>query len=253
MERLFKILYKILAVFFTLSVFLISGFIAIIGPATNKGFYTSQFEKVDDFGETVLDNVRYQYRYLEDEKAKEYVKNMTSEQLMDLMMHTMKYCLFLEDDLNPVIDGERLEIFREDEYSHMEDVKGVFGGGMLIVLVGVAVFAVTLTLGLLKKKGYYENCRKYPYYTLIGVLLVLGFIGIAAAIDFDKAFEIFHKIFFDGNWQFASGVMIAMIGTIFLDLVPIILAIWIGLLALFVVGVVFYNKWLKGKFAKSKN
>ena len=192
-----KILYRIGTVFFTLSVFLMIGFVAIIGPAISRGFYKSQFQKVDEYGETVLDVVRYQSIYLDDEKASEYIENLTEEQLLDLMMHTMKYCLYLEEDLNITVDGEYLEIFREDEYSHMEDVKKVFGGGILIVGFAFLVFIASLILGIKNKKGYYLNSRKFPYYTLIGVFAVLAFIGLAAAIDFDKAFEIFHKIFFE--------------------------------------------------------
>lgn len=243
-----KAIYKICAVFFTLSVFLILGFISIMIPATSTAFYSSQFSKVDEYGGTAVDDVRYQAKYLSDENAKAYIENLTEDQLMDLMMHTMKYCLFLEDDLNPTVGGVHLEVFREDEYSHMKDVKGVFGGGLLMVLFSLVVFGVTLTLGLLKKKGYYENAKKVPYFTLIGVFSVLAFIGLAAAINFDVAFEVFHMIFFDGNWQFSNGVMIAMIGRIFLDLVPIILIIWVVLLALFVTGIYFYNKALTKKF-----
>ena len=243
-----KVLSKIIAVIFTVSLFLICGFVAIIGPATSKAFYRAQFEKESIFGGTVLEDVRAQYEYLDDEKAREFVKNMSAEELLNLMMHTMKYCLFLEDDLNPTIGGERLEVFREDEYSHMEDVKGVFGGG--IIIVGVAlVFAIAISVLFVKrKKDYYDNARKVPYFTLIGVFSVLAIIGLAAAIDFDTAFRIFHEIFFDGNWTFSSGVMISMIGGIFLDLVPIILAVWVILLGLFVFGVWWLNKWLKKKY-----
>lgn len=245
-----KIVYRVGAVLFTLAVFLMIGSVAVLCPAISKGFYSSQFLKENGKNDTVLENVRYQSKYIEDEKAKEYISNLTDEQLMNLMMHTIKYCLYLEDDLNITVEGEYLEIFRPDELSHMADVKGVFGGGLLIVFVAIIIFVVTLALGLIKKKGYYENCRKIPYYTIIGVMILLGFIGLAVAIDFGKAFDVFHKILFDDNWRFSNGVMIAMIGLskIFLDLVPIILTIWISLLLLFVIGVKLYNGYLSRKF-----
>ena len=134
----------------------------------------------------------------------------------------------------------------------MQDVKNLFGGGIILVLVATVILCVLLVLGLIKKKGYYENCRKVPYYTLIGIFAVLALLGLAIAIDFTTAFEIFHQIFFDGNYAFADGVMIAMINNIFFDLVPIILVIWIVLLALFVVGLVLYNYVLKQKFTQSE-
>lgn len=252
MDKFIKIIYKICAVIFTLAVFLATGFIAIMIPANSPSFYKEQFYKIDYFGNPVIETVRLQARLIEDKKASKYIANISEEQLLDLMMHTMKYLTFLEDDLNITVDGEYLEIYRSDELSHMQDVKNLFGGGIILVLVATVILCVLLVLGLIKKKGYYENCRKVPYYTLIGIFAVLALLGLAIAIDFTTAFEIFHQIFFDGNYAFADGVMIAMINNIFFDLVPIILAIWIVLLALFVVGLVLYNYVLKQKFTQSE-
>ena len=64
-------------------------------------------------------------------------------------------------------------------------------------------------------------------------------------IWFDKAFDIFHKLLFDGNWEFETGVMIKMIGYVFDDIFPIILTIWLTLLALFGVGILRFNKKIK--------
>ena len=66
-------------------------------------------------------------------------------------------------------------------------------------------------------------------------------------IWFDKAFDIFHKLLFDGNWEFETGVMIKMIGYIFDDIFPIIFAVWLSIIALFGIGVLLYNKVLKRK------
>lgn len=237
-----KILAKIYTVLFTVSVFLIFGFVAIMIPASSQAFYRSQFEKYD-----VLKSVQFQHRYLEDENAREYIQTLTDEELDDLMMHVVRYCLFLEDDLNITVDGVHLEIFRDDEYSHMQDVKNVFGGGLIIVLVSVIIILVGVVLFLIYRKGYYENCRKIPFITLavIGGLLVL--VALYALIDFESAFTLFHVILFDGNWMFSHGVMITMIGQIFFDIVPIIAVIWIGLILSYVLALYLYNKILAKK------
>ena len=86
-----------------------------------------------------------------------------------------------------------------------------------------------------------------PIYALIGVLLVLFTVGVIAMVNFDKAFDIFHKLLFDGNWEFETGIMIKMIGYIFDDILPIILTIWLSLLVLLGAGVLLYNKTLKQK------
>lgn len=232
-----KILAKIYTVLFTLSVFLVFGFISIMIPANSPAFYRSQFEKYD-----VLENVRYQYRYLYEDNAREYIATLSDEQLDELMAHVMRYCLYLEDDLNVTVDGEYLEIFREDEYSHMQDVKNVFGGGLIIVLFSLLIIVGGVILFLIYRKGYYDNCRKIPFITLGVIGGVLLLIALYALIDFTSAFTAFHLIFFDGNWTFSNGVMIAMIGQIFFDIVPIIVAIWLTLTAGLVVALALYNK-----------
>lgn len=232
-----KILAKIYTVLFSVSVFLVFGFISIIIPATSPAFYRAQFEKYD-----VLRSVQYQYRYLFDEEAREYISTLSDEELDALMMHVMDYCLYLEDDLNPTINGKTLTVFREDEYSHMQDVKEVFGGGLIIVLVSVLIIIAGIVLFLVYRKGYYENCRKIPFITFAVIGGILLLIALFALVDFNTAFIVFHLLLFEGNWTFANGVMIAMIGQIFFDIVPIIVAIWVGLIVLYVLTLCLYNK-----------
>lgn len=253
MENLKKHGSRLLAVVFTVCAFLIFGFAAVIIPSTSTAFYKSQFRKND-----TLKYVQYQSRYLEGD-AKEYIANLTEEQLLSLMRHTMRYCLYFEDDLNPTVNGEKLQVFRNEsgetltdgcrEISHMADVKRVFGGGMILVGVAFALFVAILVLGLVYKSAYYKFCRKTPYITIIAVVALLAVVGIAAAVNFDYAFALFHKIFFDGTqWQFSNGVMIAMIGDIFTGIVPVIIGIWGGLCALFVSVIALVNKKLSKKF-----
>lgn len=251
MKRFKPILANILTVLFTLSAFFIAGFIAVVAPATSRAFYKTQFRK-----HGTLEKVRAQAVYLTDEKAQNYIENLTEEQLLSLMNHTMRYCLYLEDDLNITVGGEKLEIFLDikgetlnegcTEITHMADCKKLFGIGIILFFVSVAVFIAALVLGIIFRKAYYLYCGKTVYITLGICLGVLAVIGIFAAINFDKAFTIFHEIFFNGKqWQFGYGVMIAMIGEIFTGLVPIIGIIWIGLLILTVVGVYLFNRPLR--------
>ena len=95
MKRAKGVLANLLTVLFTLSAFLLAGFIAVIVPATSNSFYKTQFRK-----HGTLEKVRAQSAYIDDADAKNYVANMTEEQLLSLMNHTMRYCLYLEDDLN---------------------------------------------------------------------------------------------------------------------------------------------------------
>jgi uncharacterized membrane protein len=163
------------------------------------------------------------------------------------MDHTMRYCMLIEYNLNPTINGKEYKIFNENELSHMADVRGVFKGGFIPVGIGGAFFLIGLALIIIFRKTYC-NKRKTPFYTLIALFSILALIGIFGLINFDLAFEVFHMIFFDGNWTFANGVMIAMIGEIFTGIVPIIIGIWVGLLALFLASITVYNHFIKKKY-----
>lgn len=248
MDKLKKIGANALVALFTVSVFLFFGFIAIMLPANSSLFYKVQFEKYD-----TLTAVRSAAVYLNDENAKEYIADLTEEELLSLMQHTMRYCLYLEDDLNITVDGEYLEIFLDEqgetltdgclERTHMADVKKLFGGGTVMVGVALVIIAVGLIFVFKYRDYYAKYCRKTPYIALIAVFGLLCAVGIYAAVDFDSAFTLFHEIFFSGKqWQFGYGVMISMIGEIFYDIVPIIVGIWATLLVAFVVGLVFFNK-----------
>ena len=248
MDRFLKILGKVGAVFFVLSFVILSGFVSVLIPATSTAFYRAQYRKVDENGYTPVDYVKRQSYFIKDEKSARFIMDMTEDKLVDTMMHAVRYCLYLEDDLNPTVNGYKMQIYRQDELSHMQDVKKVFGGGLIIVAVALTLFLVTLCFGIIKRKSYYNNCRKVPFYALIGVLLVLLTLGILALTSFELAFDIFHKILFDGNWEFQNGVMIEMIGYIFEDIAVIIISVWLGLLALFSASVYLCNKLLKRKY-----
>ncbi|MBO5286458.1 MAG: DUF1461 domain-containing protein [Clostridia bacterium] len=245
-EKSQRVISRLIGVLTTIGVFLLCGFIAIIVPATSRAFYNHQFNKND-----TLNKVHQQSYYLSGE-AKTYVANLTLDELLSLMDHTMEYCLYFEDDLNIVVDGNYLEVFRPDEYEHMRDVKKVFGGGMVLVGVGVLFIVVGVVFNLKFRSIYLKYAKKTPFYTLAVILGLLLLIALFAVIDFDTAFTIFHQIFFYGKqWTFSSGVMVAMIADIFTGLAPIILLVWVALLGAYITAVYFYNKALKKRLIKN--
>ncbi len=239
-----RFLIKLSAFVLSLTMFLCLGFVAIIIPATSEAFYEGQFEKHD-----TLAYVQYQARYLEGD-AKEYIASLDDEALIDLMLHAIRYCLSLEDNLNPTIDGKVLEVYSENELSHMKDVRDVFSGGMTIVLVAFVLSVLILVLIFFNKKDYYQSGRRYPFYSLILVAVLLAAVAIFCVVDFELAFVIFHLLLFEGNWQFANGVMIAMIGEIFFDIAFIIAALWAIFLALYVIFILILNATSKPRMAK---
>ena len=96
--------------------------------------------------------------------------------------------------------------YSENGKSHFVDCKVLFDLNAVAFIISLIGFA---TLLILNKKGVFELWRPFGMnlafcsgaYTLGGFALIGGLV----AIDFDKAFDIFHQIFFPGkdNWLFS--------------------------------------------------
>ena len=101
--------------------------------------------------------------------------------------------------------GTGVFAFSEEGASHFADCKGLFTLNGAALLVSLALSAVIL---ILQKKGIIELSKPkgLPLWSYSGVAVLVSFalIGGLAALDFDKAFEIFHTLFFPGkdNWMF---------------------------------------------------
>lgn len=95
--------------------------------------------------------------------------------------------------------------FSEEGAAHFADCKVLFNLNLIVLLSSAAVLVALLVLNKCKvfafKRLWGRAC--YFYSAIVALLLPLV-IGGLAAIDFDRAFEIFHAIFFPGktNWMF---------------------------------------------------
>lgn len=91
----------------------------------------------------------------------------------------------------------------EEGRAHFEDCKVLFDLNA-IVLIGSGLM-LTLLFGMRKKWGPYRlGRRSAPFWAAVLALAAPIMIGFLAALDFDRAFTIFHTIFFPGktNWVF---------------------------------------------------
>ena len=97
--------------------------------------------------------------------------------------------------------------YSEEGKSHFEDCKRLFDLNAWVFLVSAGV---VLCLCILSKLRKIKTPRPFGrHFTLTcgaSMLGVFGLIGGLAALDFDRAFVIFHKLFFPGkdNWIFFS-------------------------------------------------
>lgn len=181
----------ILAIFFSLAfifILLITSFEAVC--YWTPGLYDREFRKY---------NVPFLLEYWKGDR-------MDYDGVNTVIDETMRYLRGDRDNLivEVPINGEMQNFYREDEISHMTDVRNLFIGAIHLRRWAIA-FCIAAVAWIIRKdrsrapgilgRGYLRTC-----------LLILGaaaVVGILAATDFTKYFTIFHQIFFSqGNWEF---------------------------------------------------
>lgn len=96
--------------------------------------------------------------------------------------------------------------YSESGKAHFVDCKVLFDLNLYAMITAVLGLAILL---ILKVSGVFELCRPFGKHVAFssGLFTLTGFavIGGLAATDFDRAFTIFHKLFFPGkdNWLFS--------------------------------------------------
>lgn len=142
--------------------------------------------------------------YYEKEYTRYHVTDdvrMEMNDLLDVTQEMMAYLRGKRDDLHvpAIVDGQPREFFNEREIAHMEDVRNLFLGGLMIrrICAAAALLCIAALVGLKAR------IRKVlPGAVCAGMGLFFALVcGLAALIstDFTKYFVIFHQIFFDND------------------------------------------------------
>lgn len=95
--------------------------------------------------------------------------------------------------------------YSEEGKSHFEDCKVLFDLNFWCLIGSLIVSSLIIILDRLKKIEIKKYFKFHPaFYSSIIAILIPVVVGILASIDFDRAFEVFHTIFFPGkdNWLF---------------------------------------------------
>ena len=95
----------------------------------------------------------------------------------------------------------RFPVLSEADRAHMRDVRGVFTGLWLLVLAAVAF----LVWAFWRSRGD-DRARASVWHAVgrgaRGLAIGVVVLGVLAFVAFDAMFELFHRLFFSGNYTF---------------------------------------------------
>jgi integral membrane protein (TIGR01906 family) len=130
------------------------------------------------------------------------------------------------------------------ERSHMQDVRGVFGGFWVAVAAGLVVLLVAAR----RSKSPAERAAAWRAVRRGAAVLavVVTVAGVAAVVAFDAAFELFHRLLFQGNYTFdpSTDRLVQLFPETFWSEI----AVAVGVV---IVGAALATAWLAGRRAAS--
>lgn len=137
----------------------------------------------------------------------EYNKNNTLvksgynlEQLRVITKTVIEYLFNKVDSMQVVIND--IDVFSVQALKHMADVKTLYQGGIIIgviALVITCILAAYIFLHYKYLKKYLLKTTLITFGVIIGILIIV--VGLSA-LNFDLAFEVFHKIIFPDSQKF---------------------------------------------------
>ena len=118
------------------------------------------------------------------------VRDVTGSILSDLVFGPPNFSVSLPGGTVPVLD--------ESERSHMADVRTVLTGLGLVALIA-AILLLVAGLASRGRRWFWRAVAAGAKMLIVGVVVV----GLGFALFFDRAFELFHEIFFaPGTYMF---------------------------------------------------
>ena len=186
----------------------------------------------------------------EREYTKYQVLRELDMEMEDAMYVTREMMAYLKGDRERLsvvttVEGTEQDFFNEQDRLHMDDVQGLFLGGLALRRWAFAVLAAALVfLAAACRKEIWRTLAR-SFQAVLGILAALIlFLGIAMARNFNAVFTKFHEIFFDNDlWIFdpAEDYMIRMLPEgLFFDMVIRIGGIFLaGLTVLLILSIVY--------------
>lgn len=125
---------------------------------------------------------------------------LTREEIQTAYDEMMDFCLGKREDFSAGVLA-----FSQSGADHFADVRGLFLLDLRVLRASLALLLAALVICKMKGVRPYRFLGRGPgLWAAAGLGIVFLIIGGLAALDFDRAFVIFHSIFFPGkdNWIF---------------------------------------------------
>lgn len=127
--------------------------------------------------------------------------HMEMDDLLDVTTEMMAYLRGNREDLHvpTIVDGQPREFFNDREIAHMEDVRGLFVGALVLRRICIiTAFVCVALLWLLKADIALVVPRSVCWGTGLFFAMICV-LGLVISTDFTKYFVIFHHIFFNND------------------------------------------------------
>lgn len=164
----------------------------------------------------------------------ESASGLSRDEIIQAYDEVLDYCIGASDEFSAGVLP-----FTASGSAHFADCRVLFIfdlwllAGSVIVIVLLKLYDKRRRLPRLGKHGA-------PFWGAAGMAALLALIGIAAATDFDRAFTVFHSLFFPGkdNWVFNAAtdpVILIMPEAFFRNCAILILAVLLVISAVIII------------------
>lgn len=148
------------------------------------------------------------FSYYQKEYEKYHVLEDLDMKMEDVMYVTEEMMAYLRGDRKELkvittVEGKRIVFFNEQDRFHMEEVQGLFLGGIRLRKYAGVLLVVCVLILLRRKENLFRILSK-SWYIVLGIFLTMAaLIGIMVLWNFDAIFLLFHELFFDNDlWIF---------------------------------------------------
>lgn len=147
----------------------------------------------------------YRHQFEEKEVLGDLNHDMDMDNAMSAFGEMMEYLHGNRSNLNieVTVDGTRQEFYTAREKAHLKDVRTIVLKAYLTRLIAAIIFFISLICISLcckdRQSAHSSICKTFINTCIITNAAFLLVVGIAA-VNFDKAFMVFHRVLFANNY-----------------------------------------------------